>query len=603
MGIKRYQADINCLRIWGLIILLMFPVLGSAASDKDNPATQENPIELQVTVEGVQEKLLDNVLGYLQIYQFHDKTAPSTARVRYLHRNAEKQIQSALQAFGYYRVSVDGKLDKTPQGWRARYTIVPGPAIKLGQLDLRITGAGKTDPQFKKALVESKLKPNGTLNQTAYEALKKRFQVLASERGYFDAQLKEHQIRVDLSNYTASITLHFETGDRYQLGEVDFQQPHEWLSPKLLNRYVEIQPGQDYEAADLQQLQGDLSNAEYYKQVEIQADPKSAENLLIPIKVKLQPQKPRKYSFGVGFGTDTGARASVGVKGRRVNRHGHNYNAGILISQIKYGLAGEYLIPANDPRTDTYGLRASYEDEHSDTRNYQAINLGGFYKYRDGLWIKTYALDYRIERFELGGDKPTSRLLIPSIDWTRTFPAELEKRIYTVDGTWLQLRLRGAYDELLSDTSFVQPLISAKWIHSFKNKNRIIGRAAAGTTWVDDFSALPTSLRFFTGGDRTIRGHKYSVIGPLDDANEVVGGKHLTEVSLEYEFPIKDKWSLATFVDHGDAFNDKADYKTGVGIGLRWRSPIGPVRFDLGHGLERPPGKDIRLHLTIGPDL
>ncbi len=176
MGIKRYQADINCLRIWGLIILLMFPVLGSAASDKDNPATQENPIELQVTVEGVQEKLLDNVLGYLQIYQFHDKTAPSTARVRFLHLNAEKQIQSALQAFGYYRVSVDGKLDKTQQGWWARYTIDPGPAIKLGQLDLRITGAGKTDPQFKKALVESKLKPNSTLNKTAYEALKKRFQ-------------------------------------------------------------------------------------------------------------------------------------------------------------------------------------------------------------------------------------------------------------------------------------------------------------------------------------------------------------------------------------------------------------------------------------------
>ena len=170
MGIKRYKADINCLRIWGLIILLMFPVLGSAASDKDNPATQENPIELQVTVEGVQEKLLDNVLGYLQIYQFHDKTAPSTARVRFLHLNAEKQIQSALQAFGYYRVSVDGKLDKTQQGWWARYTIDPGPAIKLGQLDLRITGAGKTDPQFKKPWS----KPNSNLTARLIKPLTRR---------------------------------------------------------------------------------------------------------------------------------------------------------------------------------------------------------------------------------------------------------------------------------------------------------------------------------------------------------------------------------------------------------------------------------------------
>ncbi len=589
--------------LWGFIILLILPAPSLEASGKDSTATQDSPVKLQVIVEGVQEKQLDNVLGYLEIYQFHNKTAPSAARVRYMHRNAEKQIQSALQAFGYYKVSVNAQLDKTPQGWRAHYIIEPGPAIKLGTLDLRITGAGKTDPQFKKAVAESGLKPNRILNQAAYEALKKRFQVLASERGYFDAQLKEHQIRVDLSSYTASITLHFETGDRYKLGKVDFAQPQEWLSPKLLNRYVEIQPGQYYEAADLQQLQGDLSNAEYYKQVEIQANPKSAENRVIPVKVKLQPQKPRQYTFGVGFGTDTGVRASVGIKGRRVNRHGHSYNAGMLVSQIKYGLAGEYLIPAGDPRTDTYGLRASYEDEHSDTRNYQAINAGGFFKYRDGLWIKTYALDYRIERFDLDGDSPTSRLLIPSIDWTRTFPAELEKRIYAVDGTWLQLRLRGAYDALLSDTSFIQPLISAKWIYSFKNKSRIISRAAAGTTWVDDFSALPTSLRFFTGGDRTVRGHKYSVIGPVNDANEVVGGKHLAEISLEYEFPIKEKWSLASFVDHGDAFNDKADYRTGIGIGVHWRSPIGPVRIDLGHGLKQPPGKNIRLHLTIGPDL
>ena len=583
--------------------LLLLVLLGLANPSWSDSTDSENSLTVNVNVEGVQEKLLKNVLGHLGINEFHDKTAPSAARVRYLHRSAEKQIQTALQPFGYFRASVKSQLEKTATGWQARYHIELGPAIKVNHLDLRVTGEGKSDAAFQKALAESPLKQGAVLNQEAYEALKKRFQVLASERGYFDAKLEDHQIRVDLPNYTASIVLHYETGDRYQLGEVDFQQPVEWLSPSLLQRYVEIQSGQDYEAADLQQLQGDLSNSNYYKQVEIQADPKSAENHIIPVVVKLQPQKPRKYTFGVGFATDTGARASAAVKGRRINRRGHNYNAGILVSQYKYGLVGEYLIPTGDPRTDAFGLRASYEDEHSDTRNFQAINGGGFYRFRDDLWIKTYALDYRIERFEQNDGHETSRLLIPSVDWTRTFPAELDKRIYAIDGSWLQIRLRGAYEGLISDTSFVQPLVSAKWIHSFRNKNRLIARGSAGTTWVDDFNALPTSLRFFSGGDRTIRGHKFSVIGPLDDRNTVIGGKHLTEVSLEYEFPIKEKWSLATFVDHGDAFNDTPDYKTGVGIGLRWRSPVGPVRIDLGHALEQPPGKNIRLHLTIGPDL
>lgn len=588
---------------WLPIVFMLYSVFVETASAEESTLPKEAPARLSVEVEGIQGKLRDNVLGYLEIYQFHDKTAPSSARLRYLHRSAEKQINSALHPFGHYRATVDGQLVQTPQGWRAHYRIDPGPALMVSRLDLRISGAGKSDPEFQKALAKTSLKQGAPLDQAAYEALKKRFQVLASQRGYFDAHLKEHQIRIDLPNYSASIILHFETGERYKLGRAHFQQEREWLAPELLQRFVEIKPGQAYDVADLQQLQGDLSNTDYYKQVEIQASPESADNLVIPVEVKLQPQKPRKYTFGAGFGTDTGARVSAAVTGRRINRHGHSYNAGVLVSQIKYGLAGEYIIPAGDPRTDAFGLRASYEDEHSDTRNYRAINLGGFYKYRDGLWIKTYALDYRIERFELSGDEPTSRLLIPSIDWTRTFPAELEKRIYAIDGAWLQLRLRGAHDALLSDTSFLQPLISAKWIRSFQNHSRIISRAAIGTTWVDDFAALPTSLRFFSGGDRTIRGYKYSVIGPLDDADEVTGGKHLTEVSLEYEFPIKEKWSIAAFVDHGDAFNDKPEYKTGIGLGLRWRSPIGPVRFDLGHGLDQPPGNNIRLHLTIGPDL
>jgi len=564
---------------------------------------QEDGTKLYVSVDGVQEKLLDNVLGYLEIQQFHDKTAPSSARVRYMHRSAEKQIQSALQPFGYYRATISSKLEKTPQGWQAHYGINTGPAMTIGSLDLRILGAGRTDPKFKQALAKTTLRKDAILDQAAYEALKKRFQVLASERGYFDAQLKKSQIRIDLANYSAAINLYFDTGERYKLGQTDFKEAHDWIAPELLERFVEIEPGQAYEAADLQQLQGDLSNSDYYKQVEIQASPKSADDLVIPVKVKLQPQKPRKYTFGVGFGTDTGARVSAGVTGRRINRRGHHYNAGILVSQVKYGLAGEYIIPASDPRTDSFGLRASYEDEHSDTRHYKAVNIGGYYKYRDELWLKTYALDYRVERFEVEGNEPTSRLLIPSIDWTRTFPAELDKRIYAAHGTWLQLYLRGAHDAVISDTSFLQPLISAKWIHSFKNRSRVISRATLGTTWVDNFELLPTSLRYFSGGDRTIRGYKYAVIGPLGQNDAVLGGKHLTEVGLEYEVPISEKWSIASFVDYGDAFNDNPEYKTGLGLGLHWRSPIGPVRIDLGHALDQPPGNNLRLHLTIGPDL
>lgn len=558
-----------------------------------------------VKVTGVEKQLLTNVLGYLEIHQFNKKSVPSTARLRYLHRAAEKQILQALRPFGFYHASVTGELSQTSNAWKAHYQITLGEPVIIDSVDIKITGEAVEDVEFQKAVAnaKTKLKKGQRLDQAAYEVLKKRLQVLASQRGFFDVKLEKHQIRVDIDQNIASITLHYETGKRYHLGKVNFQQETEWLWDNLLNRYVQIEAGQPYDARDLQQLQGDLSNSEYYAEVEIGAAPKSAIEHVIPVQVKLKPRKPRKYIIGIGYGTDTGVRGKVGITGRRVNRRGHKYSAEVLVSEIRYGIAGEYIIPGKDPRNDAWGIRSSYEEEHSDTRDYKAFNIGGYFRYRDGYWIKTYATDYRIEEFELGADNPTSSLLIPSIDWSRTFPAELEKRIYASHGTWLQLRLRGGVESLLSDTSFIQPMISAKWIYSFTNKGRIISRGTVGTTIVDDFSKLPTTLRFFSGGDSTVRGYKYSIIGPQNPDGDILGGKRLTEASLEYEFPIKEKWSLAAFIDAGDAFDDTPEYKAGVGLGLHWQSPIGPVRIDFGHGLEQPLGTDIRLHLTIGPDL
>ncbi len=589
----------------GFLIATVAVSVQAATHNPDKPpaeSTAAMPIGVKVVVKGVEDELRSNVLAYIPLQPFTDQPAPSPARLRYLHKQADEKIKQALQPFGFYRATVISSLEKTDKRWSARYEVTPGEQIKVGRLDIQLLGTGNLDTQFMLAIRESKLQAGKPLLHSDYETLKKRFQVLASQRGYFDATFFEHKIQINLQKYVADITLHFFTGDRYKLGAVQFNQDKPWLKNSFLNKYVEIKPGQEYDASDLQQLQGDLSNTAYYKQVELNSSPENAVDLTIPVSVDLVADKPYQYIFGVGYGTDTGARVKAGVTGRRANSLGHHYNAEVLLSQIKYGIAGEYIIPGKDPRSDTYGLRASFEDEHSNNRDYKAFNVGGYYRYREGLWMKTLALDYRVEKFKLASESETSKLLIPSIDWTRTFPAEMEKRVFATSGTWLRLHLRGGHDAFLSDTTFIQPQISAKWIHSFHNKTRLIARGTAATTWVDEFEKLPTSLRYFSGGDKSLRGYEFGIVGPALDG-DVLGGKRLTEASLEFEVPIAEKWSIAVFADIGDAFNDKPDYKSGVGVGLHWLSPIGPVRIDIGHGLDDPPGDNLRLHLTIGPDL
>jgi translocation and assembly module TamA len=229
-------------------------------------------------------------------------------------------------------------------------------------------------------------------------------------------------------------------------------------------------------------------------------------------------------------------------------------------------------------------------------------SLGFSKQHQDGPWLKISSLRYLRENFDFNGTpQQTVGLLIPSLNWTYV---KADDRLRPSDGGRLNLVLQGAYEPLLSDVSFLQAMALGKWIKRLSAKNRLILRGDAAMTWTSDFEKLPASLRFYAGGDNSVRGYKLDNIGPKNAQGNVIGGKNLLVGSLEYEHRVLEKWSIAGFVDSGDAFDQgNPKFKTGVGFGLRWLSPVGPVRVDLASGLSRPPGDTVRLHLTIGPDL
>jgi translocation and assembly module TamA len=154
-----------------------------------------------------------------------------------------------------------------------------------------------------------------------------------------------------------------------------------------------------------------------------------------------------------------------------------------------------------------------------------------------------------------------------------------------------------------STISLLQGRANAKLIHGL-GTGRLILRGEAGATAGAGVEELPSSLRFFAGGDTSVRGFGFQQLGPVDDDGNLIGGRYLLVGSVEYDHPIGGgKWGVAIFIDLGNAFNDFNDYelKGGGGVGLRWRSPVGPLRLDLAHA---PDSNDnFRIHFTMGPDL
>jgi translocation and assembly module TamA len=333
--------------------------------------------------------------------------------------------------------------------------------------------------------------------------------------------------------------------------------------------------------------------------VEVSATPDKAEDHVIPVDIYLEPRKRLKFTVGAGFGTDTGLRGKIGFEQRRANRLGHRYRLEALASQIKLGLNGEYIIPGSRPSTDRFVVRSSYIEEDSESIDSKTALIGVSRQRQDGLWLKNLSLDFQRETFSFDSDERTSILLMPSLVWTRV---DVENRLDVTRGSRISLELRGAYEDLLSDVSFIQAAVRGKWIRPLGENGRLLLRGSVGTSLVSEFDDLPATVRFFAGGDRSVRGFELDEIGPRNEEGDVIGGRHLIVGSVEYEYRIRENWSIAAFVDSGTAFDDTPDFKTGVGAGVRWHSPVGPVRVDLASGLEEP-GEIIRLHVTIGPDL
>jgi translocation and assembly module TamA len=554
---------------------------------------------VRVSIEGIDGALLENVRLLLSIEQQRDSPDLSPGRLRRLHSKALEEIPLALQPFGFYRSQVDAELHQASDGsWLARYVVSPGTPLPLRKVDLTVQGEAGADEAFAELQRSAPLKPGQSLNQSLYEQYKRELLRLTEERGYFDAVFSEQAIRIALQAYHADIALHLNSGRRYLFGEVTFSGAIA-LEQELLQRYLPFASGDPFSSAQLQLLQQALSQSDYFEHVEVRVEREQREDGKVPITVLLTMRPRSKYRFGLGYGTDTGARGSIGLERRYTNSLGNRFAAELMLSQLKQSAEANYTIPLESPASDRAVLHSEYRLDQTGDVDSRALLVGAAIERAAGLWRRSYGLNYQLEDFEIGLQSGHSRLLMPSLNWLYVNSAPL---LYLIKGSRTSIELRGAAAGIGSDTSFFQTRLSGKYIVPLRI-GRLLFRGDAGMINTPEFELLPPSVRFFAGGDYSVRSYGYQSLGPTDSAGNVVGGRYLLVGSAEYEIGLGEKWSGAIFVDAGDAFNE-GDYllPRGVGLGLRRKLPIGWLRVDFARAISLE-GQPWRLHLTIGPDL
>ena len=350
----------------------------------------------------------------------------------------------------------------------------------------------------------------------------------------------------------------------------------------------------------------------------------SPADLQRPVVVVLDSSNPNSAEVGLGYGTDTGVRARAQYNQNLLNSRGHSATANIELSQVNQRLELGYRIPLSSPITDTLKFTLGYEledlsrgakDLDVKTQTYVlGVNrdlLKDNWRHIPSVFYRLYELESQIsqidqdllpDRFRASlGDQSQEALL---------FGYRLERSDYQgglspYQGFKRYVSAEVGSESLLTDVNMAILRGGVAGLYSFGtlNDHQVLARLDAGAILTPSFQDVPYKLRFFAGGDRSIRGFDYQSLSP-ELGGFLYGGETLAVGSLEYNYRFKPKIRGALFADAGNAYekNFSGETELGLGFGVRYDSPVGPLRVDIAAGVSDP-DLPIRLHFFIGPPL
>ncbi|WP_101926107.1 MULTISPECIES: autotransporter assembly complex protein TamA [Luteimonas] len=569
----------------------------------------------RVDIVGLDEPMTENVEVSLSVINSVGKEV-SGRRLAYLIREVDDQTREALEPFGYYSPTIDVQRSNENGGVVVRVVVDAGQPVRVRNRDIAILGEGGQDRYLARDLAGFVPDEGSVFNHAEYDGSRNRITRRLAERGYFDTEFTSRRVEVTRADFAADIDLVWNSGDRFNMGATTFEQtPEQVVNDSLLERLIYWDEGSYYHQGRLDRLRTSLTRLDYFANIDIspQVDEANA-NREVPIQVTLTPAKRSIYTSGVSYGTDSGAGIRLGVERRYVNMRGHKALAQLDYAQKRKTLTVQYRIPAFAWLDGWYTASLQAADEQTDYIDSRRIEFvasrSGQYNPFLNLVASMHVLRERW-LFRVADDGEGALAAQPYRYATFAYPSvraeyvDVDDRIFPRAGIGGSLMLRGGVEGVGSDASFGQIHARASWFRGIGESNRLIVRGEIGHTFTDELTDMPPSLRFYAGGDRSIRGYEYREVSPRIDTDfgrYSVGAQNLVTASVEFERYFTDTIGAAVFVDSGDAFDGTSpDWRTGVGIGARYRSPVGPLKLDIARGLDNP-DSGFTIGLTIGAE-
>jgi translocation and assembly module TamA len=562
---------------------------------------------IDLEVRGATEAVEENIR--LHLSKWEELPADNAEDVR---ARLQPAVTEALQALGYYQAEVS----YTVRRGELVLDVEPGPRLQWGEVDIQVTQNGEpVRGGLQEFVSEHPFTKDQAFSHGVYESFKNNLLSFANREGYLDTQLARSRLRINPKKQRADVVLHANVGQRYTISGATFSETR--LSEDLLRSIAQVPQGRHFSADLVGEIYNRLLNSGYFAGVNINVDKQPPDDVVL--RINLEDLARHRVSAGVGFGTDIGPWVKLRWERPALNERGHNLLAQLQLSEVTQEVTTQYRIPRGHPQNEFVSWDTGWQHKRVEDVETSVLTTGlSYHRVFGEDWRYSVHMDLENETFQQGEtQEETSTYVIPS--------ARISRRFFDGDATdpnfgyryWFHMGFSD--DGLGSDTDFQRLNTGVNTIFTFFTRHSVLARLEYGQIQTNQFDQVPLSQRFFTGGDQSVRGFDFETISPRDANGNLTGGQRLNTASLEYRYGFLPNWKAALFVDSGRSYladdditfgqtdgpnvDTGTDYRTGAGIGVRWKSPVGFIAVDVATPVDSQFESGVRFHLYLGTPL
>lgn len=515
-----------------------------------------------------------------------------------------EEVEAILRAEGYFQ----GKVKVGSGRERVSIAVDPGPRVTVGKVSVKIEGPARSLPAFAGVSSLENLAPGQPFRAEAWQGAKRALLDSLNSEGFLRAEIAASEARVDLGSNTVALEVTAGSGPRIAFGDLEVSGLQRY-DRRIVEDLKTFSAGEPYSRAKLEEFASRLRLAEYFSSisalpdlVELQRNP-AAERVDVQVIVAEVPR--RRVVFGLGYSTDEGPRGQVGFEHRDLFGSNLQMQSALILSARRQRAFANFRTPYDENnRFIGFGQRVEREDIEDlvTLRSNTYAGVGRRYEDIDSFT----SLQYQIERERIPagpagpGERDSQRALVLGYAWNLR---RLDSLVDPRSGYAVSAQISGARSGILTDRSFVRLHTRATRIQPLPadtifEDDKLIGLVEIGIVGASSREDIPSENLFRAGGVQSLRGYSYQSLG-VPRGGAIVGGRYLAITSLEYQRWITEQYAAALFVDYGNAGDSRSDFDpvAGYGVGLRWRTPIGPVNLDVAYGQAV---SRYRIHFSIG---